>query len=333
MTENALAKLDTATRMLAEVRTVDEAKDIIDLAEAARVYAKQVGLGLEAQNHAAEIKVRAQWKAGEILDAMEKAKGGEQYHRLDPLTSAPVLPTYSELGFNKYNAHVWHTIHILAADVLDTMMTVTKMAGREISTSEIYKTLRREINKKERLAKLANINANNKPLNEGIGKFNVLLADPPWQYEHPISDSRMIENQYPTRPIEWILEQPVQTICEDDAILFLWASTPMLRKGMQVLDTWGFDYRTSMVWVKPSIGPGQWVRQRHECLLIGVKGNIPTPRGEDKPDSVIEAPRQKHSQKPEIIYSIIEKMYPTLSKVELFARNRREGWAAWGNQV
>jgi N6-adenosine-specific RNA methylase IME4 len=190
---------------------------------------------------------------------------------------------------------------------------------------------KRVINRAERIEKLVEITENNKPL-EGIGIFPVIYADPPWQYEHPISDSRRIENQYPTMTIEEICNLPVSDITTEDAILFLWVSTPMLKKGLQVLDAWGFEYRTSMVWVKPSIGPGQWVRQRHEILLIGVKGSIPTPKGEDKPDSVIEAPRQEHSKKPEIVYDIIEKMYPELEKVELFCRQSRQGWKAWGNQ-
>jgi N6-adenosine-specific RNA methylase IME4 len=95
-----------------------------------------------------------------------------------------------------------------------------------------------------------------------------------------------------------IMSLPVNDIAADDAILFLWATTPFLRKGLLVMQAWGFDYRTSMVWVKPSIGPGQWVRQRHEYLLIGVRGDIPTPKVENKPDSVIEEPREEHSKKP-----------------------------------
>lgn len=190
---------------------------------------------------------------------------------------------------------------------------------------------KREQRRNERIEKLVEITENNKPL-EGIGIFPVIYADPPWQYEHPISDSRRIENQYPTMTIEDICNLPVNDIATDDAVIFLWATTPMLKKGFQVLDAWGFEYRTCMVWVKPSIGPGHWVRNRHELLLIGVKGNIPTPKGEDKPDSVIEAPRQEHSKKPEIVYDIIEKMYPELEKVELFCRQPRQGWKAWGNQ-
>lgn len=190
---------------------------------------------------------------------------------------------------------------------------------------------RRETRKQERFDNLVTINANNKPL-DGIGKFNVIYADPPWQYKHPISDSRRIENQYPTMPLDEICKLPIPEICEDAAILFLWASTPMLKQALRVMDAWGFDYRTGMVWVKPSIGPGQWVRQRHENLLIGVRGSIPTPFGDDKPDSVVEADREGHSKKPDVFYSIIEQMYSSLSKVELFSRKKREGWAVWGNQ-
>ena len=191
---------------------------------------------------------------------------------------------------------------------------------------------KRDERRLERIENIAEIVANNKPL-DGIGIFPVIYADPPWQYEHPISDSRRIENQYPTMPIEEICALPVESIAAPDSILFLWVTTPLLEKGLRVMEVWGFEYRTSMVWVKPSIGPGQWVRQRHEYLLIGVRGNIPTPKGENKPDSVIEAPREEHSKKPDIVYEIIEKMYPELPKVELFCRNPREGWTAWGNEI
>ena len=187
----------------------------------------------------------------------------------------------------------------------------------------------REINREKKFNNIIEKAAEKRALDE-IGIYSVIYADPPWSYDHPISDSRRIENQYPTMNIDEICALHVQSISADDAILFLWVTTPMLEKGFRVLNAWGFEYRTSMVWVKPSIGMGQWVRQRHELLLIGVKGNIPTPRDGDKPDSVIEAPRLEHSKKPEIVYEIIEKMYPELPKVELFSRNKRNGWETWG---
>lgn len=187
----------------------------------------------------------------------------------------------------------------------------------------------RKINRENKITNIIEKAAEKRAINE-LGIYSVIYADPPWSYDHPISDSRRIENQYPTMSIDEICALDVPSISADDAILFLWVTTPMLEKGFRVLNAWGFEYRTSMVWVKPSIGMGQWVRQRHELLLIGVKGNIPTPRDGDKPDSVIEAPRLEHSKKPEIVYEIIEKMYPELPKVELFSRNKRNGWETWG---
>jgi N6-adenosine-specific RNA methylase IME4 len=131
----------------------------------------------------------------------------------------------------------------------------------------------------------------------------------------------------------------VAKICEmkipaaEWAVLFLWATVPHLREAFQVLDAWGFEYVSNMAWVKDGIGLGQWVRNRHELLLIATRGNFPKPQEGDRPDSVIEAARREHSRKPDQAYEIIEAMYPGLPRIELFARHRREGWDAWGNEV
>ena len=189
--------------------------------------------------------------------------------------------------------------------------------------------INRKINRTKKINEIIEKASDKKRLSD-IGVYSVIYADPPWRYDYPISDSRRIENHYPTMDINEICDLEVQKICNDDAILFLWVTSPMLENGLKVLKNWGFEYRTSMVWVKPTIGMGQWVRQRHEFVLIGVKGNLPTPEGSNKPDSVIESPREEHSKKPDILYEIIEKMYPELSKVELFSRKKREGWDNWG---
>ena len=124
----------------------------------------------------------------------------------------------------------------------------------------------------------------------------------------------------------------VPAISQTDSILFLWATSPKLAEALRVMAKWGFTYRTCMVWVKDRIGMGRYARQRHELLLIGAKGSLPTPAPEHRPDSVVEAPRGTHSQKPERFYEIIEVMYHNVSRIELFARNARPGWSAWGDQ-
>ena len=100
-----------------------------------------------------------------------------------------------------------------------------------------------------------------------------------------------------------------------------------------VIEAWGFDYRTCAAWVKDKIGTGIYVRQRHEYLLLGKRGKPITPLPGTQPDSVIEAPRGKHSEKPVQGYELIERMYPGLPKIELFSRSARDGWASHGNEV
>lgn len=163
------------------------------------------------------------------------------------------------------------------------------------------------------------------------GRSEVIYADPPWQLGNPDSDYAP-EQYYPTLPLDEIAAFPVPAA--DDALLYLWAVNSHLPEALQVMAAWGFAYRGCEVWVKPSIGMGVWTRNRHEHLLIGRKGAAsPAPRRLLQ-DSVIEAPRGRHSEKPLVVYDRLELLYPERSKLELFARGTpRPGWTAWGNQV
>lgn len=166
-----------------------------------------------------------------------------------------------------------------------------------------------------------------------IGRFPIIYADPPWEYEHVETESRAIENKYPTMSLDEIRALPVSDIATDDCVLFLWATSPKVAEAISVIEAWGFEYRTCMAWVKDKIGMGYFVRQQHEHLLIAKKGNPPMPEPSNRPPSVITAPRRKHSAKPAAFAEAIETMYPTLPKIELFARSARQGWAVWGNEV
>jgi N6-adenosine-specific RNA methylase IME4 len=166
-----------------------------------------------------------------------------------------------------------------------------------------------------------------------LGRFSLILADPPWDDEFG-PGSRSIENHYPTMNFEDICALPVSDIAHDRAVLFLWATPSMIEMALTTARSWGFEYRTQMVWVKPSIGLGKYVRQRHELLLICRRGDHPAPDATRLPDSVIEAPRGKHSEKPEVFFEIIERMYPSAEKIELFRRGpARDGWVAWGAET
>jgi|SRR5579859_3930036 len=163
------------------------------------------------------------------------------------------------------------------------------------------------------------------------GPFKILLADPPWQLGNP-DGPHAPENHYPTLTLDQLKD--LSPPAADHALLYLWAVNCLLPQALELMAAWGFTYKTNLVWVKPSIGLGKWVRNRHELLLLGRKGNHPAPDPEDLPDSVIEAPRRRHSEKPRAVYELIEKAHPEASKLELFARGTpRPGWTAWGNQL
>jgi len=163
------------------------------------------------------------------------------------------------------------------------------------------------------------------------GLFDLVYADPPWQMGSPGS-SGSPEQHYPTMPTPEIAGLWIPAA--DDAGLLMWAVTSLLPDALQVIAAWGFTYKSGLVWVKPSIGPGNYVRNRHELLLIATRGAYPTPLPKHRPDSVVEAPRGRHSEKPHRFYELIEQMYPNATRLEMFARGKpRPGWTAWGNEV
>ena len=165
------------------------------------------------------------------------------------------------------------------------------------------------------------------------GQFQVFYADPPWRYEFSETESRAIENQYPTMTLDDICALPVADMAADDAMLFMWATNPKLEEAMRVIKAWGFEYRTNMVWVKDKIGMGYYCRSQHELLLVARRGSFPVPLEEHRPASVLRGDRVIHSRKPEEMYRLIEAMYPAARRVELFCRTPQPGWDVWGNQA
>jgi len=186
----------------------------------------------------------------------------------------------------------------------------------------------------ERVENIAEISKGNAGLNTDR-RYPIIYADPPWRYELPPmgGSNRSIENHYPTMTLEEICELPVRALATDDALLYLWATAPKLAECMRVVEAWGFEYRTNFVWVKDKIGMGYHARNQHELLLVCRRGQIPPPAVADRVSSVVRADRADHSEKPAEFYELIESFYPELTKIELFSRQPRMGWAAWGNQV
>lgn len=205
---------------------------------------------------------------------------------------------------------------------------------REIlEAAKAIRTKKAEERRAERVEKIVEISKGNAPLGKVAELYPVIYADPPWRYEHIETESRAIENQYPTMALDEIKALDLDAIALDDCVLFMWATSPKLAEAFEVLASWGFEYRTCAVWDKQKIGMGYYFRQQHELLLVAVRGQPLTPAPANRPSSVLSFPRGVHSAKPVEVYELIEAMYPELPKLEMFCRSPREGWGAWGNQA
>jgi len=170
-------------------------------------------------------------------------------------------------------------------------------------------------------------------------EYEIIYADPPWRYEKQLRwESKKIfgleEKYYQTMDIEEIKNMKVPGA--RDSWLILWTTVPKLQEGLDVLKAWGYEYRTSAIWDKGN-GLGFFFRIYHEIILIGKKGNPKNPLYSEK--SIFEERRTKHSKKPQKVYRWIEKAFPGMSKLELFARPdlplfpKRDNWHTWGNEL
>lgn len=195
--------------------------------------------------------------------------------------------------------------------------------------------------RQKRLTTAVALNAKSQPLEPGSKKYAVILADPPWDYGDRESGSpHDIGKHYPTMKTPAICALPVQDMLTPVATLFLWCPAPKLKDGMAVMEAWGFDYVTSAVWHKKGgkqSHMGGVFRVHHEHILIGHRGGdgLPKPETKHMISSVIVAPATEHSVKPKELHEALEQYYPDFadSRIELFAREPRAGWDAWGNQA
>jgi N6-adenosine-specific RNA methylase IME4 len=167
-------------------------------------------------------------------------------------------------------------------------------------------------------------------------RYGVIVADPEWRFETWSEDGKdhAAENHYPTSTLDVINARDVPSISAPDCVLFLWSTTPMLPQALEVMAAWEFTYRSNIIWAKNRIGTGYWFRNKHELLLVGTRGKIPAPAPGTQAPSILEADVGRHSEKPEAFLELVERYFPTLTKIELNRRGPpRPGWDAWGNEV
>lgn len=206
---------------------------------------------------------------------------------------------------------------------------IKEIESGQKSINQARVEIKKEKQAKERAERIKNIQNPPSPATEK--KWELVLADPPWQYDFAEAGNRKIENQYETLTLPQIIDKKPPSA--KDCILFLWATAPKLIEAVAVLEGWGFSYVTHAIWDKEKIGMGYWFRGQHELLLVGTKGKVESPNPENRVSSIFREPRGKHSEKPTCVYEWIENTFPHLIKGEMYARKTRSGWQSWGNEV
>jgi len=166
-------------------------------------------------------------------------------------------------------------------------------------------------------------------------KYQIIYADPPWEYGKALKWDGMHGKAYgPEHYYKTMSLSDIQNLiipADENAWLILWATASKLPEGINTINCWGFKYRTCAIWDKWHLGLGWFFRLQHELLLIGKKGKPLQPL--IKPRSIFKETRTVHSKKPDCVREWIDKAFPNLTKIELFARQKTEGWDVWGNEV
>ena len=179
-------------------------------------------------------------------------------------------------------------------------------------------------------------------------KFDIIYADPPWHYNGKLQFDKSSKGRetldtskklfistsgfkYPMLKTSEMMQIPINEISKDDCILFMWTSNPHLAQAVELGKAWGFEYRTvAFVWDKMNHNPGKYTLSNCELCLLFKRGRIPTPRGARNVQQLVKSRRKKHSEKPIEVIQGIEKMFPHQKRIELFAKEKTEGWTMWG---
>jgi N6-adenosine-specific RNA methylase IME4 len=321
MDDKVLSNIANADRLLAEAQTVQEAISVSDVAEAARIYARRVGMSVPLINRATEIKLKAERKAGEILAGMDKAKN--RHSTVDSLSS---------LGITGKQSSRWQRAALVPEDEFVNYVQSANQSGREITSSGLLK-----------LANAAAPKNGAKPAHGETGictdlselvqrgeKFGTIYADPPWRYQNQGTRASTGNHYAGDMSIDEICAMPIAELSAEKCHLHLWTTNAFLFECPKIFKAWGFEFKSSFVWVKPQMGIGNYWRNSHEIMLLAVKGGQTALSRAEM--SWLECKRGQHSAKPDAVRHSIERLSPG-PFLELFGRKKVEGWTVFGNQI
>ena len=318
MQHRDLVLIDRARAALEEARTIPEVAELRDQAVAMHRYLKRKQGAELAAARANEIRLRAERKLGDLAGPAEHG-GDRKSNRVAPLDD----------GLSAHERKVYRRI----ASIPEPEFEEALAAGAEATTAglvRLAKTLRKVEKQNGRAYGPGTCTVQSlETLTERGHRFGTIYADPPWPYSNR-GTRGAAGDHYETPSLEWIRDLPVEKVAADASHLHLWTTNAFLRDAFDVIEAWGFEYKSCFVWVKPKIGMGNYWRVSHEFLLLGVRGALSF--ADKAQRSWMEHEIGKHSRKPDRIREVIEKVSPG-PRLELFGREAVEGWAVWGNQV
>lgn len=322
-----LAQLRAATHALATASSLDEVKRIRDMALAARAYSRAAKLGLEAQNYASEIKILAEYKAGEMLaqlkrDTPQTANPSGLPKSNDGHGSSEYQAALEETGTSRQDANRWQKIAEVPEEVLKEHIKETIDAKKELTTSSVIQLA-------ARIKQPEPVETPELP----TGRYRCIVIDPPWPIKKIEREQRPNQGaslDYPTMTLDEISGLPISDLAEEAAHLYLWVTQKFLPDGLVFVEKWGFVYQCLLTWDKPTgITPFSWMYNT-EHVIYAHRGGL-------KLDTLglklsFSAPSLGHSQKPDIFYDRVVLASPG-PRLDMFARREREHVQSWGNEV
>jgi N6-adenosine-specific RNA methylase IME4 len=323
--DSALAKLDKATHMLAEAKTLDEVKHILDVAEAARVYARAAKLGLEAYNHAAEVKVRAERKAGEMLKQLDRpAVGNPQFYHTDK-NSNVFQEVIAEQEIPQATAYRWQQLAEMPELVFEKHLE-DERGERPITTSGIIQDVKRA----KVINNLESVEAQEAKALEGV--YDVIVIDPPWQMEKIEREERpnQVAFEYPTMSLDELsrIVVPFAESCH----VWLWTTQKFLPHAFGLFAAWDVKYVCTFGWHKNGGFQPIGLPQYNEEFVL--YGRVGSPSFVDTKDfkTCFNAPRGKHSEKPTEFYDMVRRVTAG-RRLDMFNRRKIEGFDGWGKEA
>jgi len=332
-----VALWDEAKSLVAQVREAVNIPQTVQAEKAADLIAAYARLqgDKDLECWCAEIRVLAKRRMGELIAKLPRGSG-RNLPNVAPSGLLDKRQVLAQVGINKDEAHEAEKLARVDDLELSAYLDEQKRAGKVTTSASVVRALVRKTPKAVPTDPVFAAGLEGTELEDlfaartrGI-KFGTIYADPPWSYDNTSSNGAA-ENHYATMSLEELHALPIGELAADNAHLHLWATSPLLVDAIRLMETWGFNYKSSFVWVKPQLGMGNYWRVSHEFLLLGVRGS-----GSAFADKGLRSwgqfDRGRHSAKPEEVRAMIERGSAG-PRLELFGRAPVERWAVWGNQA